>query len=440
MVDNTLALHVNTGGPDLSKTYNTLAQVQLAQAHSKQAEASTQQQKLEIYGRIGNMIQSGASPSEVSAHARSLGLEVPTLMETKYANDPKAYKELGQHLTALGGNQQQPAYGPIGTDELGNPAYGWHNPRTQEVTQSGVVMGQPVGATRPGSASQPQTTGTSAAIASGATGNDFLKPLNPALASQIKGIAEGRLQPPTGFAASKPQGQAILRMVMQYDPTFDQANVGARFAQRKNYAGGGKQFQELQAIGTVAGHLHDLASTADKLNNFENLGPFNYPANKVVEGYRTKTQNPKLNDFNVTRQAVSNELAKAYRGGVVSEGEVKDWEQNVNAAQSPAQLKTVISRLNGLLMSKRQTLEEGYHNTMGKAPLPQEFRSTSERNRAVFNNIDEWSRGGKLKEKPSEAAAAQPEGTAAPKTRAEYDALSSGARYQHPDGSIRTKP
>jgi hypothetical protein len=88
-----------------------------------------------------------------------------------------------------------------------------------------------------------------------------------------------------------------------------------------------------------------------------------------VTAYRGQTQDPRLTKFNIDKQAVSNELAKGYRGGVVSEGEVHDWQQNLNASQSPTQLRAAIGELNNLLMSKRQALEDGYASSMGKAPL-----------------------------------------------------------------------
>jgi hypothetical protein len=182
------------------------------------------------------------------------------------------------------------------------------------------------------------------------------------------------------------------------DPGVDATSYGARAAQRKNYMGGGKQYQELQAIGTVAGHLQNLMQSADALNNFQNLGPLNAIANNVKVGYENLSQDPRIAKFETDRNAVTRELTKAYQGGHITDSSVAEWQKSINSAQTPEQLHTVIGELNNLLMSKRQTLEEGYRQTMGpNAPLPGDFSSVNERTRSIFDNVNNWANGGPMK-------------------------------------------
>src|SRR5438093_6923708 len=54
-------------------------------------------------------------------------------------------------------------------------------------------------------------------------GEEFISQLPPALASQIKGIAEGRQQI-GGRQATSPAGRQLLALVNQYDPSFDMVN------------------------------------------------------------------------------------------------------------------------------------------------------------------------------------------------------------------------
>lgn len=259
--------------------------------------------------------------------------------------------------------------------------------------------------------SQQESPAVADRAGNGLTGEDYLKASVPeSQHSIVRGLAEGRSPFPAGFLLRSPIGQRYMQWAGQYDPEFDATVFNARQAQRKNYEGGGKQFQEMQAITTVAGHLKSLMERADALHNFEGLGPLNAPANAVLHGYREMSQDPRLATFESTKNTVTNELAKAYRGGVVSDSSVREWEKTINAAQTPQQLRAVIGNLNELLSSKRYALEEGYKRTMGKnSKLPQDFTSESERSRKIFENIDEWSRGAKLEgHAPSDVGTPKP--------------------------------
>lgn len=230
--------------------------------------------------------------------------------------------------------------------------------------------------------------GTPSASGTVLHGDDFLKTLSPQAAETVKGLADGRI-PVSPMMVRTPQGMQMLAAASQYDPSFDASNYQARAAQRKNYEGGGKQFQELQAINTVAGHLNDFMKASDALGN-SSMPIWNSIANTVSQA----TGNPQVDKFNTVRQAVTNELSKAYRGGMVTEGDVKEWQQNISASKSPAQLKAVIGQLNDLLSSKRQALEEGFKQTMGPVQLPSEFSATNNRTKAIFDQISNWANGG----------------------------------------------
>lgn len=220
-----------------------------------------------------------------------------------------------------------------------------------------------------------------------------LRSENPGMAGAVQSVLEGRSAYPAGFFQKTPLGQQIMQYANLIDPTLDSTSYPARVAQRKNYMGGGKQFQEMQAIGTVAGHLQNLAKSAGDLDNFDGLGPLNYPANYLRSTLRGLEQDPKLTVFNTDKQAVMTELGKAYRGGTLTEGELNKWMDTLSSMSTPSQVRSVIGELNSLLASKRQALEEGYQQTMGHAAaLPQDFSAQSARNKQIFDNIDAWSR------------------------------------------------
>lgn len=279
----------------------------------------------------------------------------------------------------------QPKLQKTGTDPLtGQDTFAWVNPQTQ--TMMPATMGQsgsPQGGPSLGAFSQ--------AVQSGVTGDALYQHLPPQVANTVKSMIDGRAPVPAGAALRSPQGMALMNAANAIDPKFDQTQWAARNALRKNYEGGGKNYQELQAIGTVAGHLKDFAEAADKLDNTS------FPLiNQGINAYRSATGDARVDRFNTVKQAVSNELSKAYRGGNVTEGDVREWQQNVNAAKSPEQLRGVIGKMNELLGSKRQALEEGYRGVMGpNAPMPENFTATNDRTKKTFDDIAKWSNGEK---------------------------------------------
>lgn len=192
-----------------------------------------------------------------------------------------------------------------------------------------------------------------------ATGADLLKTLPAPVAEQVKAYAEGRIPFPSGMALKSPQVQQMIQLVSQYDPSFDAVNYNARSSTRKDFTSG-KSAVSLNALNTVLGHLDDFQKSADALNNTSIPA-----ANAVVNWVQKQTGDPRIDKFNATKQAVVSELERAYRGGAGSEGDLARWNQSINAASSPAQLKEVISQITNLLGSKIQALGDQYSKGMG---------------------------------------------------------------------------
>jgi hypothetical protein len=86
------------------------------------------------------------------------------------------------------------------------------------------------------------------------------------VANTVKGILEGRMQPPTSFAASKPYWQGILQHAANAEPGFDLTKWQGRVGTAKDFASG-KAAQNVTSLNTVIGHLGDLKDAADGLQN-----------------------------------------------------------------------------------------------------------------------------------------------------------------------------
>ncbi len=303
-------------------------------------------------------------------------------------------------------NRDSREFKQIGTDAMGYPQYGFVNNNAGTVTPANAGQGGATDAVR-------------SAAAEGVHGENFLKTLDPMVANQIRMIASGQMAAPSN--PRTPQQLGLARLLAQYDPQYDATTYNARQALRKNYMGGGKQFQELQAINTVAGHLHDLMQRANELPTVNGWGPLNWTVNHGIGAYNQASGNPAIDRFNNTAHLVADELGKAYRGGQVTEGEVQSFTNRIGSAKSPEQLRGIIGDLNTLLSSKRLALEEAYKQGMGKAELPQDFSAVNDRVRGLFGDVDAWSRGQKSspKAQPHQQSQAKP---IPPEVRAQYDA------------------
>lgn len=199
---------------------------------------------------------------------------------------------------------------------------------------------------------------------SGPTGDDFLKMLNPALAGQVKAIAEGRQQPPTSMAMRSPMGQALMSAVNQYDPTFDATNYQARSKTRNDFTSGNAA-KQVNAMNTAIGHAGTLLDAADALDNTS------FPLlNRGLNAAAQATGDPRIQQFNTARDALAGEITKAFRGSAGSEKDIEELRNNLSAAGSPEQMKAAIGQAMKLLASKNESLADQYTKGFGNNSQP----------------------------------------------------------------------
>jgi len=206
--------------------------------------------------------------------------------------------------------------------------------------------------------------GQGGTVQSGPTGEDFLKNLPPAIAGQVKAIAEGRQAPPTSMALRSPMGQQLMAAVTQYDPTFDATNYAARAKTRNDFTSG-KAGQAVNAMNTAIGHAGTLLDAADALNNTS------FPMlNSALNAGAQAVGDPRIAQFNTARNALAGELTKAFRGSSGSEKDIQEVQQNLSAAGSPEQMKAAIGQAMKLLASKKESLADQYSKGFGTNSQP----------------------------------------------------------------------
>ena len=192
------------------------------------------------------------------------------------------------------------------------------------------------------------------------TGEEYFSTLqeqDPAFAAKVKAVAEGRLaMPPTNSRA--PDAQRLLQAVTQYDPEgVNDISTGAR---RKLFTSftAGEDANQLKSLNTVMGHLGKLQQTSIALNNS------NYPTlNSFMNAVSVQTGANPVTNFNVTKKAVADELSTVLKGRA-TEGEVKRWNEAINAAQSPEQLQGSIETAMDLIEGRMQALGNKYEAGM----------------------------------------------------------------------------
>jgi hypothetical protein len=306
------------------------------------------------------LVSKGMSPQEANA----------------VVNNPDMMKQLLPRI--MGAKQLK--WTQTGEDMLGNKQYGFVDEASGKRYDD---TGREIGPGKPGeSGGTSIPRGPDGAPIQGDALMQHLEKNDPVTAAGIKGLISGDI------SAAGRNMQKLAPLAKLVDPTFDATQYPVRLGVRKSYTSG-KDFQESQALNTVSGHMAKLMESADKIQNSD----FHFINNAKNWFTDTFTQNPRLATFRNDLVTTSNELAKAYHGGHVSDSAYAAFSKSINEAQSPAELKAAIGELADLLHSKIEAKESGYRSSMGPTPLPEEYRATNQHAREAFAKIGDWARG-----------------------------------------------
>lgn len=210
---------------------------------------------------------------------------------------------------------------------------------------------------------QPQSGGQPNPIAS-LQGGDLLKALPPQIASTIKGYSEGRI-PFNARLAATPQGQTMLGLITQYDPTFDTADPTSRSKTRASFTSGADA-NNVAALNTAMAHAASLKEAYNNLDNGD------YPLlNKVENRVSIATGDKKVqeaaSDVAAKGHALSGELAKVFRSTGMAEADIKAWEDKLDVNATPSQQKATLNAAMDLMDGRLQALSEKYNQGLGQS-------------------------------------------------------------------------
>jgi hypothetical protein len=211
--------------------------------------------------------------------------------------------------------------------------------------------------------------GNTAAEAKMAAGEGGGIDLTPDQKNRVQAIIEGREPYP---AMSRATDAAKIRAaVHEADPAFDAVNYKARSETRTKFTKG-KGADNLTAFNTAIGHLGSLDKSIDNLNNSGFPAWNKYIANPVAEQFDPKYQKG-LKEFQTARTAVADELTRAFRGSGGNVHDIIQWENAINAADSPVALKAAVRAAAELLNSRIVSIGDEYNRGMGTTKDPLEL-------------------------------------------------------------------
>jgi hypothetical protein len=254
-------------------------------------------------------------------------------------------------------------YQQIGEDGYGNKKFGFVNGATQQVMEPKIPAATPT----PPNGAVPVNTDPATGLPAEARvdtmhGDEYLRTLEPKQANTVKAIVEGRMAPPSSFAASKPYWQKVLADVAQYEPNFDMTAWTTRNQARKEFNAGGPNSPagQITAGNTAIQHLKQLSDAADALENGGWTG-----INWIRNEFRTKTGSPLVTNYNNILSKYVEEATKFYRGAGGTESDIQRDIGNLTPNGSPAQLHQGIATAAHLMASKIDALQARYKNALG---------------------------------------------------------------------------
>lgn len=281
-------------------------------------------------------------------HATALALMqagLPMPLATAAALNPDVLKTVAPTL------YQKPQWGVIGQTMLGQPQYGWINPQNQTVTPANASPG--------GNGGMPAL--------------DDSKPIYGQLPKAQQAIVDSMLaghQPmPSSFALKTQYWNTLLAAANEKATAqgsfFDATNWGQRLKTAQDFSTGGRSGQTINALDTVQQHLEKLSNDTEALDNGD------YPAiNSVKNNIATYTgfdpaRRKQIQAVQDDVKAVTDEMARAYKSGAMSDKEISQWQALISTSDSKDKMRQALADFADLLNGKRRTTLDQYRGIMG---------------------------------------------------------------------------
>lgn len=282
--------------------------------------------------------------------------------------------------------------GVVGKDRNGNDIHGFLDPANKKAYD---ISGNPI------TSSNTMAGGNESPL----NGPEYLKTLPQDRQNLITGMLEGRIAPLQLGRYGNAGVQSLLLDAAKVEPGFDTNLWTQRNKTTADFAPSGKSGQNVTSLNTVVGHLGDLMEKSDALKNVSGIPLANEKINDLKNWYNKNSGDPAVTNFNIARNAVSDEMAKVFRSSGMSDSEIRQWKDNLSSSFSPEQMRGAIKTGIGLMDSRLAALADARSRGMSKTFEPRDLMN--DKSKATLQKLETWVNGGDAKE----AALANPQGS-----------------------------
>jgi hypothetical protein len=165
----------------------------------------------------------------------------------------------------------------------------------------------------------------------------------PEFASTVKSIGEGRIPLPRYSSKSA----ALINAVNNAYPSYDATKFGTHQASEKDFTSGA----DAHSVNSFNTALQHLGRAEENMPGNGKI-PF---VNGIHNAFLRASGDSSLQAFDADRTAVSDELARAYKGGAVTDAEHANYERLLTPNASPDQMKKNFAELKQLLAGKLES-------------------------------------------------------------------------------------
>jgi hypothetical protein len=359
--------------------------------------------------------QADIKQNQQNATARFLMGKMPGMTYEQAVGIASNPTVMAQVLPGIVGAKQS-KFTTVSHDKYGQPVMGWVdevNKKAYDVTGHEITSGTPGAATATGPVNE------------NLHGPDYLATQSPNDANLIRAIAEGREAFPSGAALRTPRGQWLQDAVTQFEPGFNGQVWQQRQKAFNDWYGGGKSQQIVKRIDQATTHAQSLTDSVDKLGNWQIPA-----ANAVGNTISSAVGNPASGPLRTNAHALADELAGIWKGGNLSDAEIKAWSEAFPVNGSIPQQKAAVGKLIELMEGGLNALEDQRRTSFG-AHADRLPPVVSQETRAKIEGLKNWANG-------TATAAGPATGAAAPtfKPPANWQFSPSRQMYRDPAGKM----
>lgn len=218
--------------------------------------------------------------------------------------------------------------------------------------------------------------------------DEYLATLPSARQNLLKMIMAGDIAPPTMAQMRTPEMRPVLNQLARigFDATKWKTRNETRAAFSKGVEG-----RSVTSLDTVSSHLSDYMETVSRLAQHD-VKSFN----RIENAVRDQFGGTALADFDTTRTAVAEELAKVFQGaGTTTEAAKERWLKSLDDAKTPEQARVALGRINSLIRGRKEALFRQHDRGMDyRREDPRSAWNTfiSPEVQQKYDMIDAWSK------------------------------------------------